>query len=69
MWYHEFNAYFWLTLATVLGAGITMLTKAALKSNCTHVRLCCFECRRDTTHNIAELELAEQSAGPNTSRV
>jgi hypothetical protein len=60
-WYDEFNSYFWLTLAGLIGTGVTMLTKAALKSNCTEVSCCCFTCKREPTGDDLDMSATDST--------
>ena len=49
---------FYLGLTTVISGLITFIIRALLKSNCVEFRCCrILECKRDITHNPAELDL------------
>jgi hypothetical protein len=40
MWYKEFNAVFWITLATLLTGSLGLAIKFCLKSKCEHFSVC-----------------------------
>ena len=44
-------------IATIVSGIITFMTRAILKSNCTHCKCCGAECARATTHEPRELEI------------
>ena len=58
-WWKEFGQAFWITIAGVLTGCMGVLVKAGLKSKCTSLKFCGFECQRDVR---AELELEEFNA-------
>lgn len=40
MWYKEFNAVFWITLATLTTGSLGLVIKFCLKSKCEHFSVC-----------------------------
>ena len=48
---------FIIGLSSMTFGFLTFLTRALLKSNCIKSNCLCCSCERDSTHNVAELEI------------
>jgi hypothetical protein len=59
MWYSEFGASFWITLAGILTASVGLCVRYSLKSKCDLVKICCglIEIHRNVELETNDLEI------------
>ena len=67
-WYETFDDVFWLTISGSFFAFLAVMLKACLKSRCTSISMCGFECKRDLSKDVDTNDIKLDIPPPNSPR-